>query len=81
MNIVTLVEYLVKSIVKDPEMVSVKEFDGEEYVITIQVLVSEDQMGTLIGKAGATANAIRTIAQTSAYINGLKKVRIDFDSF
>ena len=81
MDIVKLVEYLVRSIASDQDAVSVKKFDDEEDFVTIQVLVNADDMSTLIGKAGATANAIRTIAQTVSYTNGLKKVRIDFDSF
>ena len=81
MDIVELVEYLVKSVVTDPDMVSIKKFDDEEDVTTVQVLASEEQMGALIGKGGSTANAIRTIVQTASYVNGLKKVRVDFDSF
>lgn len=80
MHLVELTEYLIKSLVKDPEMVSVKKFDDEE-TITIQVLVDNDDMGAVIGKGGVTANAIRTIIQASAYINKDKRVKINIDSF
>ena len=63
MHLVELTEYLIKSLVKDPEMVSVKKFDDDEETITIQVLVDNDDMGAVIGKGGVTANAIRTIIQ------------------
>lgn len=81
MHLVELTEYLIKSLVKDPEMVSVKNFDDDEETITIQVLVDNDDMGAVIGKGGVTANAIRTIIQASAYINKDKRVKINIDSF
>ena len=81
MHLVELTEYLIKSLVKDPEMVSVKKFDDDEETITIQVLVDNDDMGAVIGKGGVTANAIITIIQSSAYINKDKRVKINIDSF
>lgn len=81
MNLVELTEFVVKSIVKEPEMVSVKQFDDEEEQITIQVVVSEADMGAVIGRGGAIANSIRTIVQASAYANNNKKVKINIDSF
>lgn len=81
MDLVALTEYLVKSIVKEKEMVSVKQFDDEEDYITIQVLVDSSDMGAVIGKNGMNANAIRTLVQASSYINNLKKVKINIDSF
>lgn len=76
-----LTEYLIKSIVKKPDMVSVKQLGEDEDIITIQVLVSNEDMGTVIGKNGMVANAIRTIVQASSYMNNLPKVKIDIDSF
>ena len=81
MNLVELTSFLVKSIVKDSEMVTVKQFDDEEEYITIQVLVDSEDIGAVIGKRGIIANAIRTIVQASAYLNGNKKIKIDIDSF
>ncbi len=81
MDLVALTEYLVKSIVKEKDMVSVKKFDDEEDYITIQVLVDSSDMGAVIGKNGMNANAIRTLVQASSYINNLKKVKINIDSF
>lgn len=80
MSIAPLVEFLVKNIVTDADMVSVKEFDDEEK-LTIEVLVSEKDMGAVIGKEGKVATAIRTIAKSVAYANNLKKVEIHFESF
>ena len=80
MNLTELTEFLIKNIVKDPDTVSVKQFETDEEFITIEVLVSSEDMGAVIGKGGKIANAIRTIIQASAYANNLKKVRINIDS-
>ena len=81
MNLAELTEFLVKSVVTDPDMVSIKQFEDDEDYITIQVLVDDSVIGSVIGKNGIIANAIRTIVQASAYANGLKKVKINIDSF
>ena len=81
MNAVELTKFLVENIVKEPDMVSVKEFEDETDTITIEILVDEDSMGSVIGKGGMLINAIRTIVQASSYANNGKKVRINIDSF
>ena len=78
--LVELTEYLVKSLVKDPDSVSVKEITDDEFV-TIEVLVSNDEIGAVIGKNGTIANSIRTLVQAAAYNSEHKKVRINIDSF
>lgn len=82
MDFVKLTEDLVKVLVKNPDMVSVKEFPTDEKDFHhIQVIVDNSDMGALIGKDGKTAKAIRTIVQASGYLNGNKKIKIDIDSF
>ena len=78
---VELTEYLVKSLVKDPDSVSVKKFEDDQDIVTIQVLVNEDDMGAVIGKNGMIASAIRTIVTASSYMNKEPKVKINIDSF
>ncbi len=79
MDILKLTEFLVKQIVKDPDTVSTKQLDVEEEII-IEVLVDNSDMGQVIGKAGSTANAIRTIVQAAAYKTDRKRVKINIDS-
>ena len=82
MDLVGLTEKIVKSLVLDEESVSVKDFPTEEEnVILIQVMVREDDMGRVIGKAGKTANAIRTLVQASSTLKENKYVKIDIDKF
>lgn len=80
MKLSELTEVLIRSLVKDPDSVSVRQFDDEEDFITIEVLVNESDMGAVIGRKGITAQSIRTVVQAAAYINGEKKVRINIDS-
>ena len=80
MQLGSLTEFLVKSLVKNPDMVSVKAFDDEDK-ITIEVLVSAEDMGQVIGKKGMIVSAIRTIVQASSYLNHEKRTVINVDSF
>ena len=80
MSLVELTEMIVKSLVKDPDSISVKEFDEEENVI-IEVMVPETEMGSVIGKDGKIANSIRTVVQASSYLKDNKRVRININSF
>ncbi len=82
MNLVKLTETIVKELVSDKDNVSVKEFPSEnENEVTIQVMVSEDEMGRVIGRSGNIAKALRTVVQASSYINGNKRVNINIDSY
>lgn len=81
MDFVPLTEFLVKSVVKEPDMVRVKAFEDEDDKIMIEVLVSVDDMGRVIGKKGMIANAIRTIVQASSYIHENRLITINIDSF
>ena len=82
MDLVELTENIIKSLVLDTEAVSVKEFPtDEENVILIQVMVSDSDMGRVIGRNGRTANAIRTLVQASSSLNDNKYVKIDIDKF
>lgn len=61
------VEYLVKAIVSNPDDVKTERKVDEMGVLIILKVNSED-MGTLIGRGGSTAKAIRTLVR----IVGLK---------
>lgn len=82
MDLVLLTETIVKKLVSDSESVSVKEFEAdEENTVLIEVMISNDDLGKVIGKDGRIINAIRTIVQASSYINDNKKVKINVDSY
>lgn len=79
-KVIYLIDYLVRQMVNDPESVSVTQKDDEGTYSVISIKVSSNDMGSVIGKGGNIANAIRTIAQAVAYANGEKKVKVNIDS-
>ena len=81
MEILDYTEFLVKSVVKEPDMVKVTSFGSDEESTIIEIIVHENDMGAVIGKNGKMATSIRTLVQAYAYIHGLKKVKINIDSF
>ena len=60
-----LIEYLVKSLVDEPEQVSITEVPGEDST-TFEVHVAPADLGKVIGKQGRIANALRTVAKAVA---------------
>ncbi len=80
MTVVELTEMIVKSLVKDPESVSVKEFQTEENEISIEIVVSEEEAGNLIGKSGKIINSIRIILQASSYLKDNKRIKVNVTS-
>ncbi len=82
MDLVLLTETIVKKLVKDSDAVSVREVEAtEDDLIQIEVTVEEDDLGRVIGRDGKTIKSIRNIVSASASVNGLKKVKIDVDSY
>ena len=47
----------------------------------IEIMVSEVDMGRIIGRGGKMAKAIRTLVQATAFNKGIKRVKINIDSF
>ncbi|HHZ01929.1 MAG TPA: KH domain-containing protein [Tissierellia bacterium] len=60
-----LVEYIAKSLVDNPDMVTVNEVEGSQSLI-IELKVAPDDMGKVIGKQGRIAKAIRTVVKAAA---------------
>jgi hypothetical protein len=65
-------EHLVKGIVDHPDDVVVRERQGRG--TTLEVQVNPEDMGRVIGKAGRTASALRTVLNA---ISPKGNVRID----
>lgn len=69
-----ILEYIVKSLVDDPETVQVTEEDVEG-VVTLTITPAKEDMGKLIGKGGKVIRAIRNIMKIPAMKEG-KKVQV-----
>lgn len=81
MNITDFTTYLIKNIVKNPDMIKVSSFLGDDEATIIEILVANEDMGAVIGRGGKNAKALRTIIQAHAYLNNIKRVKINIDSF
>lgn len=80
MNLVEFSELIVKKLVKEPDLVKVEEFEDGDNVV-IEIVVSEEDMGRVIGKKGKIATSIKTLIQAKAYNEGNNKVKVNIDSF
>jgi uncharacterized protein len=56
-----LLEYLARSLVDEPEEVSVEPFEEEDGTIVLELHVAEDDAGKVIGRRGRTVAALRTV--------------------
>jgi len=81
MSLVEFAEYLVKGIVKNSEFVKVSEFEADEDIKILEILVPESEMGRVIGKNGKVSTSIKTLIQTYALVNKMPKVKINIDAF
>ncbi len=70
-----LVEYIVKSLVDDPDSVVVAEVQAPAMII-LELSVAADDMGRVIGKGGRIIDSIRTLLQVPAAKQG-KKVSLE----
>ncbi len=64
-----LTEYIAKSLVDHPAAVAVEEIHHGSRV-TLELSVSNEDMGRVIGKGGRVANAIRTLLRVAAEREG-----------
>ena len=60
-----LVELIAKALVDEPEQVTVRSVDGEQLTV-LELGVSANDLGKVIGKQGRTARSIRTILGAAA---------------
>jgi predicted RNA-binding protein YlqC (UPF0109 family) len=65
MQLTELVEVMVRAMVDDPESVDVREIGGEQSSI-IELRVAKNNLGSVIGKQGRNAHALRTILGAAA---------------
>ncbi len=64
-----LVEYVAKSLVDDPDAVTVEVVNAEDGTI-IELHVAEADMGKVIGRNGSVAKALRTLLKVTSARTG-----------
>jgi predicted RNA-binding protein YlqC (UPF0109 family) len=70
-----LLEFIAKNLVDSPDEVSVNEVVSERSTI-LELKVSDDDMGKVIGKQGRIAKAIRTVLKAAA-MRGDKRIVVE----
>jgi uncharacterized protein len=68
-----LVEYIAKTLVDDPSGVVVNVIEGEKSTI-LELKVSDNDIGKVIGKHGRIAKAVRTLLSAAATRSGKRVV-------
>ncbi|NLG89543.1 MAG: KH domain-containing protein [Clostridiaceae bacterium] len=68
-----LLENIARSLVDNPDAVSVNEVEGEKLLI-LELKVADEDMGKVIGKQGRIAKAIRTVMKAAAVRNNKRVV-------
>ncbi len=68
-----LITYIAKSLVDEPDKIEVVEISGERTVV-YELKVGKSDIGKIIGKAGKTAKAIRTIVTAASMKVGKRAV-------
>ena len=69
----TLIEYIARSLVEDPDRVHINQVEGEQSVI-FELQVAPEDMGKIIGKQGRIANAMRVLLKAAAAKEGKRAV-------
>ena len=61
-----LLEVLARALVEAPDQVVVTEVPEGEGELVLELEVSEDDLGRVIGRGGRVANALRSVVRASA---------------
>ncbi len=71
-----LIEFVVKSLVDNPDQVSIRRVNGGENKVRYELRVAKEDMGRVIGKRGRVANSIRQLLNVAAARQG-KQASLD----
>lgn len=67
-----LLNYLTRSLVNNPDDVSIQEKRLEDGTIEFSITVNPDDMGRVIGRNGKTARALRNVMSASGSLKDVK---------
>jgi uncharacterized protein len=71
-----LLEYLARGLVEHPDAVHVSEIQEDDGTTVLELSVDQDDYGSVIGRGGRTATALRTIIKAAAVKDG-RRVFLD----
>jgi hypothetical protein len=61
-----LLEYLTKGLVEHPDEVRVNEVEEDDGSLVLELSVADDDYGSVIGRGGRTAGALRLVIKAAA---------------
>jgi predicted RNA-binding protein YlqC (UPF0109 family) len=61
-----LLEYLAKGLVEHPDKVRVTQVDEDDGSVVLELSVDDDDYGSVIGRGGRTAMALRAVIKVAA---------------
>ncbi len=71
-----LLEYLARGLVDNPEAVVVTEVAEDDGSLVLELSVSDDDYGSVIGRGGRTAMALRAVMKAAA-VKERRRVFVD----
>lgn len=71
-----LLEYLARGLVEHPDDVRVTEVAGDDGSVVLELSVSDDDYGSVIGRGGRTAMALRAVIK-AASVKERRRVFVD----
>ena len=71
-----LLEYLARGLVEKPDEVRVNEVQEDDGSIVLELSVADDDFGSVIGRGGRTAAALRTVIKSAA-VKDRRRVFVD----
>ena len=71
-----LLEYLARGLVNTPDAVQVSEVEEDDGTLVLELSVAPDEYGSVIGRGGRTASALRTVLKAAAVKDG-RRVFVD----
>jgi predicted RNA-binding protein YlqC (UPF0109 family) len=71
-----LLEFLARTLVDEPDEVSVEAFDEDDGTLVFELQVADDDTGKVIGRGGRTVAALRTVMKAAA-VRHERRVLVD----
>ena len=71
-----LLEYLARGLVDEPDAVEVTESHEDDGSVVLELSVAQEDYGSIIGRGGRTASALRTVVKGAAGKRG-QRVFVD----
>jgi uncharacterized protein len=71
-----LLEHLARGLVEHPDSVQVTELTEDDGSVVLELSVHDDDYGSVIGRGGRTAGALRTVIKAAA-VKDRRRVFVD----